>query len=108
MDFVAVMLFTQQVFHLECLLLFEIKSLSLVLLIKFLIIKKLQTEIERLKGGTLERQITGGSKLKGGTSDRSSYHDLCGKFLQWKFLCTSFLTKKFFRKFEKVKRKTSE
>ena len=66
MDFVAVMLFTQQVFHLECLLLFEIKSLSLLLLIKFLIIKKLQTEIERLKGGTLERQITGGSKLKGG------------------------------------------
>ena len=26
MDFVAVMLFTQQVFHLECLLLFRIKS----------------------------------------------------------------------------------
>ena len=26
MDFVAVMLFTQQVFHLECLLLFQIKS----------------------------------------------------------------------------------
>ena len=26
MDFVAVVLFTQQVFHLECLLLFQIKS----------------------------------------------------------------------------------
>ena len=26
MDFIAVMLFTQQVFHLECLLLFKMKS----------------------------------------------------------------------------------
>ena len=74
MDFVAVMLFTQQVFHLECLLLFEIKSLSLVLLIKLLIIKKLQTEIERLKGGTLKHLIIGGPKLKGG--DQTVLHSM--------------------------------
>ena len=38
-DFVALMLFTQQVFHLECLLLFRL-NLRMVLLMKVLIIKR--------------------------------------------------------------------